>query len=96
MKGQIMLTSVVKGKEYTCIDYILLSKDYILASEKAVGFVSVQSFTKSDVLSKFSPEDFLQVVDCTFKRSQDYKNPLNTRLVLETVTLKNGKTINLL
>lgn len=96
MKGSIMLTSIRKGKKCTCINYILLNKDYLIDNEYAKGFTDLTSFTNNDILSEVNTADFLQVLDCSFKEVQDYKNPLNTQLRLETITLKNGKIINLL
>lgn len=96
MKGSIMLTSIRKGKEYTCINYLLLNKDYLINDERAKGFIDLTSFTKNEIISDIQTTDFLQVLDCTFREVQDFKNPLNTQLKLETISLKNGKVINLL
>lgn len=96
MKGSIMLTSIRKGKKCTCINYLLLNKSYLIDNEYAKGFTDLQSFTNEDIITQISTNDFLQVLDCTFKEVQDYKNPLNTHLKLETITLKNGKNISLL
>ncbi len=96
MKGKIMILSLRKGKEYTCIHYLLLNNESVLNNERAIGFVDVSSFTKLDIIGSIKTDDCLQVIDCTFRNMQDFKNPLNTRLVLESLTLKNGKVINLL
>lgn len=96
MKGSIMLTSIRKGKKCTCINYILLNKDYLIDNEFAKGFTDLTSFTNNEILTEINTSDFLQVLDCTFKEVQDYKNPLNSQLRLEKIILKNGKTINLL
>lgn len=96
MKGSIMLTSIRKGKKCTCINYLLLNKDYLVDNEYCKGFTDLTSFTNNEIINDFNTEDFLKILDCTFKEVQDYKNPLNTQLRLETITLKNGKIINLL
>lgn len=98
MKATIMLTNITKGKEYTCVNYLLLSNDYLIDNEHAKGFTYLTSFSKNEnILSEINlKEDLLIPIECTFKRTQDYKNPLNTKLVLETIKLSNGKNINLL
>lgn len=96
MKGSIMLTSIRKGKKCTCINYLLLNNDYLIDSDYAKGFTDLTSFTNNEIINDFKTDDFLKILDCTFKEVQDYKNPLNTQLRLETITLKNGKIINLL
>lgn len=98
MKATIMLTNITKGKEYTCVNYLLLSNDYLIDNEHAKGFTYLTSFSKNEsILEQIDlKKDLLIPVECTFRKTQDYKNPLNTRLMLETITLTNGKNINLL
>ncbi|MBQ3021676.1 MAG: hypothetical protein IJD92_05595 [Bacilli bacterium] len=102
MNGTIMITSVKRGKgkesgkPYVSISYLLLNKEYLLDGDNAKGFVDLTSFSSNDVYDDFKEEDFLKVLGCTFKTVQDFKNPLNTTLKLETIKLQNGKIINLL
>lgn len=96
MKGTIMLTSVRKGKKCTCINYLLLNNDYLINNEYAKGYTDLTSFTNKDILNDLCSDDFLVTLDCTFKEVQDFRNPLNTTLKLETITLDNGEIISLL
>lgn len=103
MNGKILITSVrtgkgkESGKTYCSINYLLLSEDYLLDNEHAKGFVDLTSFTNNDIFNDIDiKNDMLKVLNCTFKRVEDFKNPLNTTLKLETLKLSSGKTINLL
>lgn len=96
MNGTIMITSLRRGKgkesgkPYVSISYLLLNKDYLLDSENAKGFVDLTSFSSNDVYDEFREEDFLKSLNCTFKTVQDFKNPLNISLRLETIKLSKG------
>lgn len=102
MNGTIMITSVKQGKNkdsgkpYVIISYLLLNKEYLLDGDNAKGFVDLTSFSSNDVFNEFEEADFLKILNCTFKKVEDFKNPLNTTLKLETIKLQNGKIINLL
>lgn len=102
MQGNILITSIRtgkgkdSGKAYCSINYVLLNKEYLLDNEHAKGFVDLTSFTNNDIFNDITNEDMLKPLNCTFKKVEDFKNPLNTTLKLETLKLTNGKVINLL
>lgn len=97
MKTNIMILNVLnyskEDKEGTRLVYVLTDKSNFVDNSRFRGYTEINSFYDSkDVFDKITNDVIGKTVEATFGTKQDYKNPLKTTSVLESITY-NGHTI---
>ena len=99
MKEKIMITSVLcfgdKDKK-TKLSYILIGKDRFSDNDNFKGYTPVDSWFNGIKAFNSVTKDLIgKPIEANFNLKPDYKNPLNTRSMLESLD-NNGVIINLL
>lgn len=100
MKEKITILNVLcyekDNKKGTRLGFVFSSSDKMSDNAKYKGFSEISCFYEGDKVFNSITLDMIGVpVDVTLKAVSDFKNPLNTRNIIDTVTYK-GNVINLL
>ena len=100
MKTKIMILSSLawekEGKSSSRIDFILCDKDDFVKSDNFKGYTPVaQYYNGKKAFDSVLPEMIGQPLDANLKSIKSFKNPLETKQVIESIIYKDN-VINLL
>lgn len=100
MKEKITILNVLcyekDNKKGTRLGFVFSSENKLSNNDKYKGFSEISCFYEGDKVFNSIPLDMIGVpVDVTLKSVADFKNPLNTRNIIDTISYK-GNVINLL
>ena len=95
MKTKIMILSALawekEGKSGSRIDFILCDKDDFVKGDKFKGYTPIAQFYNGmDAFNAIKPEMIGQPLDANLKTVKSFKNPLDTKQVVESVVYKDN------
>ena len=100
MREKITILNVLcydkDGKKGTRLGFVFTGDDKLSNNDKYKGFTEISCFYEGhDVFNKIALDMIGKPVDVTLKSVADFKNPLNTRNIIDTIVYK-GNVITLL